>query len=132
MAHFRKTLKLLTSNQTVKIIDKNIALIGVKQSFITKFSKMEPYLDCIELFKPTFSIFLDSNQKVNYNEIIGSLYDNVLVNQYLFYSPFKGEIISKNENLLKNIEKIYDNVEDDNWFVKIKIEDPNKNYSGYY
>ena len=132
MAYFHKTLKLLTSNQTVKRIDKNILLIGVKQSFITKFEKMEPYLEGIKLFKPTFSTFLEPKQKVNSYEVIGHLYDNILINQYLFYSPYKGEILCRNEYLLQNIEKMYNNDKNDNWLVQIKIEDPNKNYSGYY
>lgn len=132
MTHFHKTLKLLTSNQTVKIIDKNIALINIKKSFISKFNKMEPYLEGIELFKPTFSTFLEPKQKINSYEVVGSLYDNILMNQYLFYSPYKGEILCRNEYLLQNIEKIYLNKQEDNWLLQIKMEDPNIKYTGYY
>ena len=129
--HFHKSLKILRSIQTIKM-NKDIITIGINKQFITKFDKYKDYFDSIKLFKPTFSTFLEPKQVVNSYEIIGSLYDNILMNQYLFYTPSQGEIIYRNESLLQNIDKIYDNHIDDNWLVKIKIDDPNKSYSSYY
>lgn len=132
MTHFNKALKLFPSIQKVTQLQPHIYKIGLEKSFIDKFSNYGKYLECIELFKPTFSTFIDKNEYVNSNEIIGSLYDNILMNQYLFYSPFKGKVISRNEYLLKNINTIYNNVDEDNWLIKIKTDDPNTIYSGYF
>ena len=121
MNNLRKTLNILASNQYVKKIDKDILLLGINNKFRDKFIHNSKYLEAIELFNPTMSSFAEVDQKVNSHEIVGAIYDNIVMNPYLFYTPYKGEIICRNNLLINNIQKMFENKnEEDKWLLQIK------------
>ena len=54
------------------------------------------------------------------NQIIASLYNDDTRCEYLFYSPIKGTIVTRNQSIIDNLQLIYSNKTNDNWLVEIE------------
>jgi glycine cleavage system H lipoate-binding protein len=51
-----------------------------------------------------------------------TIYNLELEMFYLFYPPYKGELVNVNYKILNNIDSICDNQEKNNWIFDIKIQ----------
>jgi hypothetical protein len=89
--------------------------VGINPRFIENFKSNSK-----SIFIPKKCVIKPLDTIVGQDEIVGSLYNIGLQNEYLLYTPIRGKIISHNTELIQNINKMYENKNVDNWFLEIK------------
>tara|TARA_B110000285_G_C15023411_1_gene562830 strand:- start:24 stop:398 length:375 start_codon:yes stop_codon:yes gene_type:complete len=98
--------------------------IGINPSFINNFKNNNE-----SVFIPTKCIIKPEETLLHKDEVVVSLYNTGLQNEYLFYTPVRGKIINHNKTLINNLSTMFTNNVYDNWLLEIK---PIENICGKY
>ena len=104
--------------------NQNTIRIGINNSINKNINRS---INFPVLFIPKKCVIENIGVYVNKNQIIASLYNEDTRCEYLFYSPIKGTIIKRNQNIIDNLQSIYINKTNDNWLVDIEPCGKNEN-----
>lgn len=116
-----QTINKLTQNKQILPHVYRIGISDIAKDRIVFDYKVNPNFKYVQKKNKT---------RVKHDEILCHIYNLELDLSYVFYTPYSGQLVNINYNILDNISKIPENNEKENWLFDVKLEYPYK-YSTY-